>query len=449
MGHNIQQFFANRRLALPLAIIVFLFCFSLGEAFVFLQHRDARTRRLNQSLALTADLRSRVEHELNSLLFLSSGLGGYLKVRHDSLYDPEVEEILAVLHQSNNHIRSFGIAIGYQITHVYPLEGNLQAIGLDYRQNPEQWPLIEFIANSGKPALDGPIDLVQGGKGLIYRVPLLIDGNYWGLLSTVIDMDQLITTIFNVANKEAYDLSLYSVVASIERPIIGDPRLSLQANSVTQTISVPGGHWLLTLLLHEPQSILTVNNLFRIANVFVCVLIAWLMYALINNRAGLAELARYDSLTGLPNRRMLEDRHQQLLARINRQQNMTGALLFLDLNGFKAINDTHGHKAGDIVLREVSQRLRRLVRPNDTVARWGGDEFILLLENLDPDQLKKLIARLRDTITQPIQFSDHLLQISTSIGSAFYPAEEISLEKIIREADQQMYNDKARIKQKS
>ena len=112
MSTGLKSISSNRHLALPLALLIFLLCFSVGETFVLLQERDTRARQHNHTLALTADLRARVEHELNSLLFISSGLGSYLMVRHDDLNDNEVQEILAVLHRSNNSIRNFGIAIG-------------------------------------------------------------------------------------------------------------------------------------------------------------------------------------------------------------------------------------------------------------------------------------------------------------------------------------------------
>ncbi|MFO7765386.1 MAG: diguanylate cyclase [Pelovirga sp.] len=446
MSTGLKQLSSNRHLALPLALLIFLVCFSVGETFVILQERDIRARQHNHTLALTADLRARVEHELNSLLFISSGLGSYLAVRHDDLNDSEVQEILAALHRSSSNIRTFGIAVGYQLTHIYPLEGNHQALGVDYRNIENQWPVVEQIIASGKPALDGPVRLVQDGHGLIYRVPLIINDKYWGFLSTVIDLDRFLNSTFGTLSIDTHEFALRSVVAGRERPLTGNQELFTRAGNVTQSIAIPGGQWLLAASLTDSGSVLTVNDVFRIANILVCVLIAWLMYNLINNRAQLAEIAMYDSLTGLPNRRMLQDRHQQVVARMKRRQTQNSALLFLDLNGFKAVNDTYGHKAGDIVLKETAHRLRSLVRPSDTVARWGGDEFILLLENLKPEQADKLIARLRAIIGEPIHFSGHQLQIAAAFGKANYPPRDISLENIIREADQKMYKEKATAK---
>ena len=443
MSTGLKSISSNRHLALPLALLIFLLCFSVGETFVLLQERDTRARQHNHTLALTADLRARVEHELNSLLFISSGLGSYLMVRHDDLNDNEVQEILAVLHRSNNSIRNFGIAIGYHLTHIYPIEGNQQALGIDYRDIENQWPVVEQIITSGKPALDGPVTLVQGGNGLIYRVPLIINDGYWGFLSTVIDLDRFLDATFSTLSIDTHEFALRSIVGNNERALAGNQQLFVQNDKVIQTITVPGGQWLLAARLADSPSFLTVNNIFRIANIFVCFLIAWLMYSLINNRAQLAELAMYDSLTGLPNRRMLQDRHQQTVARTQRNQNQNSALLFIDLNGFKAVNDTYGHKAGDMVLKETAQRLRSLVRPTDTVARWGGDEFILLLENLNPQQIDKLIARLREVIAEPVIFSGKNLQVDAAIGRAIYPSRDISLEKIIKEADKKMYEEKA------
>lgn len=173
---------------------------------------------------------------------------------------------------------------------------------------------------------------------------------------------------------------------------------------------------------------------------------AWMMYLLIRSRSDLAALAMYDQLTGLPNRHLLEDRAEIVFARHKRRPEQNCAILFLDLDGFKSINDQYGHKAGDAVLLEVASRASEIVRESDTVARWGGDEFIVLMDEIEHDMLNSMIERLRAEIETPILFEGQSLHVGVSIGVSLCPAQGASLEHVLKTADQHMYAEKLRRK---
>ena len=169
-------------------------------------------------------------------------------------------------------------------------------------------------------------------------------------------------------------------------------------------------------------------------------------------------LAMHDALTGLPNRNLLQDRWQQAVALTQREQTW-GALLLLDLNHFKLLNDTHGHDHGDQLLIQTGQRLKALLRETDTVARVGGDEFVVLLHSLGADttvaqvQVEQLQAKLRDALSAPYRLTSAksiaghpapLLwtQASASVGAVLFNAEAGSLEAAMQLADQRMYAEK-------
>jgi diguanylate cyclase (GGDEF)-like protein/PAS domain S-box-containing protein len=158
----------------------------------------------------------------------------------------------------------------------------------------------------------------------------------------------------------------------------------------------------------------------------------------------LLRLARYDQLTGLANRRLFEDRMEAVLARCRRKQCRT-AVLFIDLDGFKQVNDTLGHAVGDLLLQHVAQQLKRSVREVDTVARLGGDEFVILLEEVDQEQQAMVVAdTVRKALLRPANVSGQLLQARASIGLAFYPDHGLEAGPILRHADQAMYLEKKR-----
>ena len=150
-------------------------------------------------------------------------------------------------------------------------------------------------------------------------------------------------------------------------------------------------------------------------------------------------LAHYDALTDLPNRTLLADRLQQALTTARRDK-VRLALMFLDLDMFKPINDTLGHNVGDLLLKEAAQRMQACVRESDTVARIGGDEFVVLLPTIEMEQDAMVVAeKIRHTLNQPFELAGHSLHISSSIGIAVYPEHGSEGKVLLKNADTAMY----------
>ena len=163
---------------------------------------------------------------------------------------------------------------------------------------------------------------------------------------------------------------------------------------------------------------------------------------LLKFQQNLQQIALHDALTGLPNRLFLFDRMQLAIANSKRSQTHL-AVCYMDLDGFKHVNDKLGHAAGDHVLKEISHRLQSVVRANDTVARLGGDEFVMLLGELKaPTDYLELIDRALKVIQQPIQIGDQIARVSASIGLTIYPADDSNAETLLKHADQAMYEAK-------
>ncbi len=156
----------------------------------------------------------------------------------------------------------------------------------------------------------------------------------------------------------------------------------------------------------------------------------------------LIHAAGHDPLTGLVNRGLFEDRLLHILARVRRNP-ARFALLYIDLDKFKEINDLYGHFFGDVVLKEVALRLKDCVRESDTVARIGGDEFVLLLHRIiKPSDAQNVAAKIRAALDRPIKHQDKLLFISPSIGIASYPDHGDNIESLLHYADNAMYSSK-------
>src|SRR5271166_1171010 len=152
-------------------------------------------------------------------------------------------------------------------------------------------------------------------------------------------------------------------------------------------------------------------------------------------------LAYHDELTGLPNRRLLEDRLEQALARANRKGNKV-AVLLLDLDHFKQVNDTFGHRIGDLTLQQVVTRLASRMRASDTLARSGGDEFTVVSDVLDSDGAAILVSNLEMAFTVPFKLEGRLIHTGLSIGLALYPDDGTTPDQLYAAADQAMYVSK-------
>ncbi|AOY02400.1 hypothetical protein BJP62_16500 [Jeongeupia sp. USM3] len=155
----------------------------------------------------------------------------------------------------------------------------------------------------------------------------------------------------------------------------------------------------------------------------------------------LMHLALHDNLTKLPNRLLLEDRLEQAIRKAGREHGRF-ALMFMDLDGFKAVNDAYGHHVGDGLLIEVADRIRRGVRAQDTIARLGGDEFVLILELGGPQDAASVAEKLVDAIDQPFTVQRHALSVSASIGIALFPDDGIEQRELMANADAAMYHAK-------
>ena len=185
------------------------------------------------------------------------------------------------------------------------------------------------------------------------------------------------------------------------------------------------------------------------SGISISLLLALLMWIFLDDRARALQaanqamqLALYDPLTGLPNRKLLDERLQQALASAKRHGGHV-ALLFIDLDKFKPVNDNFGHSYGDLLLKEVAQRLRGCVRASDTASRLGGDEFVALLPEVEGEEDVKVVAdKILQRLTMPYPIAGHTFDISASIGAALYPKDGADGKSLTRSADLAMYEAK-------
>jgi diguanylate cyclase (GGDEF)-like protein len=158
-------------------------------------------------------------------------------------------------------------------------------------------------------------------------------------------------------------------------------------------------------------------------------------------RESLLHTSLHDSLTGLPNRVLLYDRINQAVL-VSKRAVATFAILAIDLDGFKAVNDSLGHSGGDVVLQQISARLVAAVRESDTVARWGGDEFTILLSGASHESASAMARTLQRTIRNPVEVHGQLAAVGATIGVAAYPEAGSDVQTLLSAADRAMYRGK-------
>lgn len=157
----------------------------------------------------------------------------------------------------------------------------------------------------------------------------------------------------------------------------------------------------------------------------------------------LSQMAFYDSLTDLPNRSMLKSHLKKALSRARRKEHEVD-IMFIDLDGFKSINDTLGHDVGDSLLKQVAERLIETVREEDLISRLGGDEFIVVFEETNKEEISGIAERILQSISTPFLIDDNNVTVTPSIGIAIYPDNGSDIEALVRNADKAMYYVKSK-----
>ncbi len=537
-----------------------------------------------------ADIKIKAQNELNTLenrltsnlynnIHIAKGVPALFAL-NPNLSTADYQRAVKHLFDDNNQLRNIASAPDMVIKYMYPMQGNEAAVGLDYRKTPEQFETVDRAIKFNSILVAGPLELKQGGIGIITRFPLFLNNAnqekfFWGIISAVIDAKKL----YQVSGLFDPDLTIDIAIRGKDglgpqgEVFFGDKTLFNQSYLST-SINLPIGSWemiaqpkvgwhampdtiwqtrlynliiviiiflliasyskailnkyqandkfrqliehspIAYMLTNENRQITYVNKAFTdtfgytlddIASRDVWsekafpqkdyrdqVINEWHNYlvkfrsskeipdsiefkitakdgtkrtALVSLAAdyndqsdypvvlyditeskeyqqSLELMAHYDVLTGLPNRILLSDRYKQAVAHSSRTQTLL-AICFLDLDDFKPVNDTYGHDIGDQLLVTIANSITKQIRDEDTIARIGGDEFVLLLGDLGSiAECEQLINRIHNVLIQPHTIDGHKITISASCGVTLYPNDNADLDTLMRHADQAMYQAK-------
>lgn len=447
---------ASLSVTLVVAGLVLVFSLSLSGHIARLVEENLVARQKQSVLSTLSEVKARLEGRLLETVALGEGLKFYVSDHTDideKTFDALGRNLLTV----DNNLRSVGLAPNNVLSLVYPLAGNEKAVGVDYRRVPNQWAEVERAMLERQIVISGPLSLVQGGKAILVRVPIFAavpaeqtspKRPYWGVATLVVDVAKLLATsgLTEMQKTNQVQLAFGPNVQSTAGQHIAGHVFGTQDSPVKLMVDVPGsGGWELRA---QPLTGWTTFGpevrLSWIVGTAISLLIAGLAFLVGYEFFKVRALALIDPLTDLPNRRLLELR-MRTSAQHGERAGRGFEIFFVDLDGFKPVNDTHGHGVGDQLLVEIGRKLRRFVSSKDTVARVGGDEFIILVPRSMTDAERKNYRDGLDAyLDDEIEVAGVTLPVRASIGQASYPEDAEHVDELRRIADARMYLEKTR-----
>lgn len=340
------------------------------------------------------------------------------------------------------------------VTHIVPFKGNESSIGHNIFKDSKRRPEALLALRTGKLTLGGPYPMLQGYEGAIGRYPVFLNDDqgqpyFWGFTGVSVNVVDVVRSAqLRTLEQRGFAYRVWRLPPGQQaRQIIASSSAPLLVHPIREAIRLDNATWYIDV---APASgwfnwwIIVLEAIFALIISIMSAALARLFVDAQNHATDLEKIANYDPLTGLPNRRYLDEALHDALIRAREAQSSI-ALCYLDLDGFKPINDAYGHEAGDFLLETIASRLEQGVRDSDVVARMGGDEFVVVLNRIhDPEMIDEVVQRLNDIIEQPVEYKNQTLSVGTSIGVAIFPEDCDVEDRLLRHADQAMYEAKRR-----
>lgn len=368
-----------------------------------------------------------------------------LIARNKSYSESEFQYFSKSVLENATMIDSIALAPDSIVSSVYPLEGNEAVIGHNLMEDSKRRVFVEKAIEAKTLVLQGPVESIQGGRKIFSRKPIFIeeDGEekYWGLSVITIDFDQLLekSNLQSFLDGFKFALRAYKV-DSYEDFIWGHGEI-FSNNPIITVIQLPNQEW--ELAIYPEKGWASENSSFKSFPLFYYVIIfsAFLItYRFSWNYLQKSMEVKIDQLTGILNKKTFLTYTEKCL---KNEKDLEHSLIFIDLDDFKEINDNYGHLVGDLVLIEVANRLKNVLRDRDSLSRFGGDEFQVFISNtFDKSNVQLVINRITEAFLEPITVQDLTIQINLSTGVASYPSDGKTYRELYQAADRKMYKSK-------
>lgn len=391
------------KLATPIAMLSFIIMISVCAILLSNYAMQIKVDNENKATVSFYSLNDEIRNFSNHNTSLLSGFSAFISSK-DVYKDEEIIQYLHFLLKDHlDDIRNIGVAQDTTIQWVYPLKGNEGVIGTDLAKIPKQAEEIRRVKQNLETLFVGPVDLVQGGRAFIVRMPLIKENKYWGMVSIVLKAENAFKYVDRHAELFKMDY-LITTSDDKEESIYGNESVRSKAPLKFKTDETLGG-WNVYVVPKGGWNNNTVTLVFLFfISVMLCMFIAiqihdWMSdYSkALSDKVELEKKYIQDRFTGIYTREYFNFRLKEELSNALRNKYPV-SMIYFDLDHFKSVNDLHGHATGDEVLLNVVSNVRAVIRTEDVFSRWGGDEFIILLPLTDYNGAGVLAERIRREI---------------------------------------------------
>ncbi len=387
-----------------------------------------------------------VQGFVNGNALMIAGFSAYIET-FDNYQDDEVYAYLESLIKGNEkYIKNIGIIKDTTIVWNYPKAENASTVGVDLSKVPGQAESINLVKRTFQSSFTGPVELIQGGSGYVIRVPIMKEGIYWGVASIVINSGELVNLFDQYAKESQLEVAIFKK-SEPDKLIYGDGHV-IDDNAMVLSSVFMDEDWTFCIkpvVNSLPQAWPNVIALFLVGFTFTCYF-TYRSFIYFKNHEDmkkknliLKSSAIRDKLTDTYNRNYFDVRIAEEVKFANKYGSPV-SLIYFDLNFFKRVNDTYGHAYGDSVLKEIAAIVNNLLRKSDIFARWGGDEFAIVMPNTSLLGAEIAAEKIRVAILE----IDHptVGLVSASIGVGEYKLGESS-EAWFKRVDKALYYAKA------
>lgn len=449
---KIRPLLLGDRKYLPVLAGVLVWLALAGLIQVLAYYADAKARLETTGVIRSAlgEARDEIDGRLENALAVPETLAAVIAAGAH-IDQARFDAIASRLVRANPSIRGVAVAPGGVITLIHPSRGNEAALGLRYVDVPAQYEAVMQAISTQRTVVAGPIALVQGGTGLVSRTPVFLRGEagrdtrYWGIVSLVVDVEPLFADLAGIAVRNDVSLAVRSVSnGNAQAMVSGDPAV-FAAAPVTAYYPLPGGgRWELAAVPRAGwDAVRGVPIVARVLLHLAALALGWASWRLFARHDQDLMQAGHDALTGLLNRKSFD---QELAAALLHAKPRSSALVLIDLDQFKPVNDHYGHSAGDVVLRRVGERLAQCTPAPDAAYRLGGDEFALLLRGERTTrvlfhQVDHVLQRIGEAVTLP---DGRRVSVGASAGIAVFPlgGQSERATEVFDRADRALYRSK-------
>ncbi|WP_025695047.1 putative bifunctional diguanylate cyclase/phosphodiesterase [Paenibacillus durus] len=433
-------------------ILIFIVVLQIALFYYYSLSVDREYRAAKADLSSQANLLTSNIEERASIV---KGVSSFIQTVGFDADPDEINRYLYSAYNSTNHMMNVLIAPEGVIRYLYPIEGNTAILNksLFFESRLSTPGLIEETIRSRTITIDGPRVLAQGEYGMVIRQAIFKNNSFEGIVSVTLRINDIIDHFLG-NNSRVY-------VTREDHTFLFGSRAENKGTLISIPVHFYNQSWLINTYLDPRAKWNALVSVLLVDLAFLSI-IGSVLYFLSRQRRFNRELeqvvnirtrdlriserlyeklAYYDSLTEIPNRRFFMDEFDRLLKAAEPAQTFT--LFFFDLNRFKEINDTLGHSAGDQVIRTLAGRIHKVKLPCRLFARTGGDEFVMLFQDLPRESIAEMAEQLSEAASQPLVIFGTHLSLSVSIGISLYPEHSTNKEDLLKYADMSMYQAKS------